>query len=237
MLIDLRDKLKPIGRLSILDDVVKKAKQYLDHLPKDAITDLRLGEQSVSLDNLGDVLNAQGKLQEAMDAYRQSLAIRQKLAEHDRSNPGWQRDLLVSYNAVGDVLAAQGNLQEALDAYRRGLDIVKRVAEQDKANAEWQRLLAIAWQHVGGGRQALGDLPGAAEAYQRDFEISQRFLDEDPTDPGLLAVILDLFSRRVVGWKLGENLEAELVVTALPNALVLRQPDEGLYFHSDRGSQ
>ena len=52
-----------------------------------------------------------------------------------------------------------------------------------------------------------------------------------------LAVILDLFSRRVVGWKLGESLESELVVTALKNALVLRQPDEGLYFHSDRGSQ
>ena len=52
-----------------------------------------------------------------------------------------------------------------------------------------------------------------------------------------LAVILDLFSRRVVGWKLGQTLEAELVVTALRNALVLRQPAEGLYFHSDRGSQ
>jgi transposase InsO family protein len=47
----------------------------------------------------------------------------------------------------------------------------------------------------------------------------------------------DLFSRKVVGWKLGESLEAELVVTALRNALVLRQPDRGLYFHSDRGSQ
>jgi putative transposase len=52
-----------------------------------------------------------------------------------------------------------------------------------------------------------------------------------------LAVILDLFSRRKVGWKLGESLQAELVVTALRNALVLRQPDEGLYFLSDRGSQ
>jgi putative transposase len=52
-----------------------------------------------------------------------------------------------------------------------------------------------------------------------------------------LAVILDLFSRRVVGWKLGRSLEAELVVTALRNALVLCQPDRGLYFHSDRGSQ
>ena len=37
-----------------------------------------------------------------------------------------------------------------------------------------------------------------------------------------LAVILDLFSRKVVGWKLGESLEAELVVIALQNALSMR---------------
>ena len=52
-----------------------------------------------------------------------------------------------------------------------------------------------------------------------------------------LAVILDLFSRKVVGWKLGETLEARLVARALRNALILRQPNPGLYFHSDRGSQ
>jgi len=52
-----------------------------------------------------------------------------------------------------------------------------------------------------------------------------------------LAIILDLFSRKVVGWKLGETLAAELVVTALENALTRRTPDRGLYFHSDRGSQ
>jgi putative transposase len=52
-----------------------------------------------------------------------------------------------------------------------------------------------------------------------------------------LAVILDLFSRRVVGWKLDDRLEAALVHQALQNALVLRQPRAGLYFHSDRGCQ
>ena len=52
-----------------------------------------------------------------------------------------------------------------------------------------------------------------------------------------LAVILDLFSRRVVGWKLGDSLEASLVHQALQNALVLRRPQAGLYFHSDRGCQ
>jgi putative transposase len=48
-----------------------------------------------------------------------------------------------------------------------------------------------------------------------------------------LAMILDLFSRKVVGWKLGETLEAELVVTALQNALSRREPPRGLIFHSD----
>jgi putative transposase len=52
-----------------------------------------------------------------------------------------------------------------------------------------------------------------------------------------LAVILDLFSRLVVGWKLGETLEAALVVTGLQNALARRDPPRGLIFHSDQGCQ
>ena len=52
-----------------------------------------------------------------------------------------------------------------------------------------------------------------------------------------LAVILDLFSRRVLGWKLQDRLDASLVHQALQNALILRQPKAGLYFHSDRGCQ
>lgn len=52
-----------------------------------------------------------------------------------------------------------------------------------------------------------------------------------------LAVVLDAFSRRVVGWALGRTLEAELTVTALRMALLERQPAAGLVHHSDRGIQ
>ena len=52
-----------------------------------------------------------------------------------------------------------------------------------------------------------------------------------------LAVILDLFSRRVVGWSLSERLERELVLDALTMGLAQRQPARGLLHHSDRGSQ
>lgn len=53
-----------------------------------------------------------------------------------------------------------------------------------------------------------------------------------------LAVIIDLFSRRVVGWSMADHMRTELVLTALEAALGQRQASsQGLIFHSDRGSQ
>ena len=52
-----------------------------------------------------------------------------------------------------------------------------------------------------------------------------------------LAVVLDLFSRRIVGWAMGTTLERSLVLSALAMAIQGRQPQAGLLCHSDRGSQ
>jgi len=52
-----------------------------------------------------------------------------------------------------------------------------------------------------------------------------------------LAVVIDLFSRRVVGWSVGDRLHRRLAIAALQTALTMRRPPEGLIHHSDRGSQ
>jgi putative transposase len=52
-----------------------------------------------------------------------------------------------------------------------------------------------------------------------------------------LAVVLDLFSRRVVGWAMAATLDSELVEQALSMALTQRKPGPGLLHHSDRGCQ
>jgi putative transposase len=59
------------------------------------------------------------------------------------------------------------------------------------------------------------------------------------TDEGwlYLAVVIDLYSRRVVGWSLADHLRVDLVKDALTMALWRRQPKAGLIHHSDRGSQ
>jgi putative transposase len=52
-----------------------------------------------------------------------------------------------------------------------------------------------------------------------------------------LAVVLDAFSRRVIGWALADHLEASLAIEALDMALASRNPPPGLIHHSDRGVQ
>jgi putative transposase len=60
-----------------------------------------------------------------------------------------------------------------------------------------------------------------------------------PTQEGVLylSVVLDVWSRRVVGWAMRPDARAELVVDALEMALWRRRPAPGLVHHSDRGSQ
>jgi putative transposase len=52
-----------------------------------------------------------------------------------------------------------------------------------------------------------------------------------------LAVMIDLFSRAVVGWSLSKRMKAALAINALEMAVLRRQPEAGLMVHHDRGSQ
>ena len=52
-----------------------------------------------------------------------------------------------------------------------------------------------------------------------------------------LAVVMDLYSRRIVGWHVDKRMTTDLISKAMIKAYNLRQPPKGLVFHSDRGSQ
>lgn len=88
-------------------------------------------------------------------------------------------------------------------------------------------------------------LPVAENVLNRDFQAAgpnekwASDLTYLPTSEGwlYLAVVLDLYSRQVVGWSLGADMRTELVLDALDMAVKRRRPGPGLLFHSDRGSQ
>jgi putative transposase len=89
------------------------------------------------------------------------------------------------------------------------------------------------------------DLPVAENLLARQFNASEANevwladITYIPTREGwlYLAAVEDLYSRRVVGWSMAEDMESRLVVDALGMAVQRRLPDEGLLAHSDRGSQ
>lgn len=89
------------------------------------------------------------------------------------------------------------------------------------------------------------NLPVAPNLLAQEFEAQQpdqKWLADItyiPTAEGwlYLAVVLDLYSRRIVGWAMNDSLERQLVITALQMALLERRPPPGLLHHSDRGSQ
>ena len=87
--------------------------------------------------------------------------------------------------------------------------------------------------------------PRSANLLERDFKASepdQKWLSDitylSTTEGWLyLAVVLDVFSRRVIGWAFSSNLESNLVVSAFDMACQLRKPTNKLMFHSDQGVQ
>lgn len=87
--------------------------------------------------------------------------------------------------------------------------------------------------------------PIAPNLLDRDFSATgpdQKWVSDITyvqTDEGwaYLATVMDLFSRKIVGWAVGETLATSLVLEALDDALARRRPGPGLMHHSDRGCQ
>ncbi|WP_275451969.1 IS3 family transposase [Pseudomonas syringae] len=91
------------------------------------------------------------------------------------------------------------------------------------------------------------DLPISENLLDRQFAVKEPDkawvgdITYIPTDEGwlFLAVVVDLFSRQIVGWSMDERMKSSLVIDALRMAWFKRHPQKssGLLFHSDRGSQ
>lgn len=123
---------------------------------------------------------------------------------------------------------------------RVGKDRVQKLMQQHGIRAKGKRRFKVT-------TDSKHDLPIAPNLLNREFTVSQpdRVWVGDityiATDEGwlFLAVVIDLFSRQVVGWALRQDMARELVIDALRMAWFKRHPakDAGLIFHSDRGSQ
>lgn len=185
MLIEFARNYAILGDTGKQRERAEEASRIMASLAADKGDDLNaLRDLSVAHDERGDVLVAQGSLPEALKAFRDSLAIRERLGKVNPTNAEWQRDLSVTYQRVGDVLVAQGNLPEALKAFQDSLAIDARLARADPGNTLRQRDLSISYERIGNVLREQGNLSEALKVYQDSLAIRDQLAEADPGNAG-----------------------------------------------------
>ncbi|PIE98683.1 MAG: hypothetical protein CR979_03660, partial [Propionibacterium sp.] len=161
--------------LTNLPDIFIFADQYLtDTRIKDLIKTLNKTAKpnskahSISLTLLGKTLQSSDP-DTALDLYRQSLEISQRLAESAPDNRDAQRNLLLSLNNVAGVLQSS-DPDTALGYYQQSLEISQRLAESAPDNRNAQRDLSLSLEKVAGVLQS-SDPDTALGYYQQSLEI------------------------------------------------------------------
>lgn len=122
--------------------------------------------------------------------------------------------------------------------YRCGHNRVSRIMRENGLIARQKRKFKVT-------TDSKHDFPISPNLLNRQFEVKKRDkvwvsdITYISTLTGwlYLCVVIDLFSRKIVGWSMGSRITAELTKGALLMAIMQRKPAEGLIFHSDRGSQ
>lgn len=180
---DLREKLEPIGRLDVLDEIGDQALKYFESVPEEDLTDEELFRRSETLRQIAEVRVNRGNLAAALEAYRESLVVARALARRDPGNGEWQKGLGASHFGVGLIHWRQNQLQEAEREFRHYLEIAEDLAARDPDNPEWQLEVAYSHSNIGSILQARGKLEAALSEFSTTLEIKRslaaRFDQED----------------------------------------------------------
>ncbi len=183
MLGDLREKLAPVGRLEILDDVGDKALEYFASVSENELTDDELLSRSKALYQIGEVRIAQGDLPAAEEPLRQSLALAEELSARDPTDGARLFGVGQAQFWVGYVHWFQGDSEAARQRYQEYLAVSERLVALDPDNLDWRQELGYAHTNLGAVYEAQGDLDRALQAIRQANDIKRRLVAAEPGNP------------------------------------------------------
>lgn len=186
MLGDLRNKLQPLGRLEILDDVGDKALDYFAAVPEGELSDSELLGRSRALYQIGDVRIAQGSLDAALGPLEESLALAASLVERKPYDGQRLFELAQAYFWVGFVDWRRGSLDTALERFESYLEVAERLVKVDPENLDWRLEVAYAHSNIGFVLFDRGEYEGALERYRICLAMEEEVLRKEPDNAGLL---------------------------------------------------
>jgi len=163
--------------VALLDEALKAAKQAVPE--KDPDPHL-IATLAVCRDSFADAIKAQGKFDEALALYRESLEERKNLATREGATEDDKAPLFSSYIDLGDALAEVGDLSGALKYFQDGLAIAKDLKEAKPSDGDRLHNLSQAYDRVGAALQASGKLSEAVDAFTESNSLFKKLTDQDP---------------------------------------------------------
>ncbi|HEV2799469.1 MAG TPA: protein kinase [Pyrinomonadaceae bacterium] len=158
----------------------------------------------VIYERLGTMLEADGKIDEALLTYRKSGSIRERFAADFPTDTDAIRDAAIAHEKIGDVMTTKGELEAALESRRKSLAIFQSLVDADPQNAQARQSLAISHLHLGEvwGNPTTPNLGRPAEAlkhYRLALEILQH--DKDAAANIKTRETLDTIRQRIEALK------------------------------------
>ena len=169
---DLPDKLRPIGRLDLMEDVAVKVDQYYSQMEKaeGESVDTLLGKVWV-LSNQGTIADSKGRGDEAGTKFRAAATLAEKAQRLDPGSDKALYDLATTYMLVG----GENEIRSARQA-------LEKLVARDPSNALWQTQLAAGYdlEALGSFRRAQFD--EALSVYRKAYEIREKLVAQAPND-------------------------------------------------------
>ena len=177
---------KLTGSTLLREKMVKDALEYLDNLAVESTGDAGLqSEIAAAYQKVGDVQGNPyqsnlGNMEGAIDAYRKSLAIREKLVAENPADAEMRRGLAKSYEATGDMFWTKGEYTEAKNDYLEDLRIEQELSITEAATIEDSFAMARARHRIGQALSRNGDLDGALDSFKLSLNLYQEIVAAAP---------------------------------------------------------
>ena len=146
----------------------------------------RLADASFALAYL---TNEIGDKEDAMRAYQESLAIRQRLARDFPANTEFQRALAAVHTNIAGVEAQTGQVAKGLESLSRSRAILSRLVQENPSDFGLEHDLARSHNAIGALEKDLGRLSDAEKSYELARDILDRLAREHPDDAGTAAAL------------------------------------------------
>jgi eukaryotic-like serine/threonine-protein kinase len=174
MIVDLREKLEAIGKLSLLEPANEKVRRYYETVAPEEENPELLRHSAIALTQRGDDLQAKGDPKGAKEFFLSAKAIRERLAALKPLQAEWRRELAATHNKLGEVSRRQNDLTAALAEHTAAVSILNALVQEQPSNAEWQHDLAYSNMKVGEILLQSGKTALAQAEFQRAVDILGR---------------------------------------------------------------